>query len=223
MSFLIELNNIVKTYESGGLTQTVLKGMSLSVMTGELLAIMGASGSGKSTLMNIMGLLDRPTSGDYFLNARNVLTIPNQDIAAIRNQMIGFVFQSFFLLPRLSAMQNVMLPLTYRDLSEGEMQKRAHQVLQQVGIDHLAHRKPRELSGGQQQRVAIARALVGNPSIILADEPTGALDSKIGQEIMDLFKHLNEMGKNTIIVITHDGDIASQCHRTIHVQDGMIV
>ena len=220
---LIELDHIVKLYKTGDVEETVLKGISLQVNQGEMIAIVGISGSGKSTLMNIIGLLDRPTTGSYYLLGKNMFEVSVKELSVIRNQTIGFVFQSFFLLPRLTVLQNVGLPLTYRELPEQEINERAHVVLQRVGIDHLSQRRPRELSGGQQQRAAIARALVGQPTIILADEPTGALDSKIGQEIMELFIQLNQIDKNTMIIITHDINIARQCQRIVQIQDGSIV
>lgn len=195
----------------------------MSINTSEMVAIVGTSGSGKSSLMNIIGLLDKPSTGQYYLDGKDMSQIMTKELSIIRNQKIGFIFQSFFLLPRLSVLQNVGLPLTYREMDEPLINEHAHASLQRVGIDHLAYRYPRELSGGQQQRVAIARALVGNPSVILADEPTGALDSKIGQDIMNLFIQLNQIDKNTIIIITHDLRIAKQCPRNITIQDGLIV
>jgi putative ABC transport system ATP-binding protein len=220
---LIELKNISKTYFRGDVKNTVLKGVDLSIATSELLAIVGTSGSGKSTLMNIVGLLDIPSAGDYWLNGRDMTTISAHELSIIRNQQIGFIFQSYFMLPRLSILQNVGLPLTYREMNEKLIDEEAHNALGRVGIDHLAHRYPRELSGGQMQRAAIARALVGKPNVILADEPTGALDSKVGQEIMDLFVQLNQVDKNTIVIITHDNKLAKQCPRIIKIQDGLIV
>lgn len=223
LSSLIELKNIVKTYQTGSVSQTVLHEINLSVKENEFLAIVGASGSGKSTLMNIIGLLDKPTSGQYFLNGKDMSLISAKEIAMVRNHQIGFVFQAFFLLPRLSALENVGLPLSYRELHKDIIREHAYHALQRVGIEHLAHRYPKELSGGQQQRVAIARALVGKPHVILADEPTGALDSKIGQGIMELFIQLNQLDKNTIIIITHDIKIAQQCRRTIEIEDGRLI
>lgn len=223
MSSLIELKNITKTYYSGENKNTVLHGIDLSINTSELVAIIGTSGSGKSSLMNIVGLLDKPTSGDYFLSGQDMTTVSAKDQSIIRNQKIGFIFQAYFMLPRLTILQNVGLPLTYRELSDKYIEEQAHSALQRVGIDHLSNRYPRQLSGGQLQRVAIARALVGKPSVILADEPTGALDSKVGQEIMDLFIQLNKLDRNTIIIITHDKKIAAQCPRVIRIQDGNVV
>jgi len=223
LSSLIELNNITKVYRSGEIETPVIRGVSLSVELNELVAFIGTSGSGKSSLMNIMGLLDKPTTGQYLLGGQNVSDLTPSEIAHIRNKKIGFIFQSFFLMPRLKVLQNVGLPLGYRELSEAEIAEKSHLALQRVGLDHLSHRYPRELSGGQQQRIAIARALVGNPSVIFADEPTGALDSKVGQDIMDLFIQLNKFDKNTIIIITHDSKIASQCPRVIRIQDGLLM
>lgn len=207
----------------GEIITPVLHGINLSVQVTDLLAIIGSSGSGKSTLMNIIGLLDTPTSGDYILNDKLISQANMKELPPIRNEMIGFIFQQFYLLPHFNILENVGLPLIYRNMNEGEINEYCHMSLQRVGLDHLAHRYPRELSGGQQQRIAIARALVGKPKIILADEPTGALDSKTGQDIMNLFIQLNEMDKNTIIIITHDNKIAAQCKRVVKMQDGLIV
>lgn len=223
MQPLIDMNGIVKTYLSGDLEQTVLKGIDLKVFNGEQMAIMGASGSGKTTLMNIIGMLDGPTSGTYFLNGNNVTTLSADERATFRNQAIGFVFQSFFLLPRLTILDNVGLPLYYRRCPEQERNERSMVLLNKVGLGQFAQRRPNQLSGGQQQRAAIARALVGNPSFLLADEPTGALDTATGQMIMDLFVELNQKEKSTIIVVTHDPHIAEQCQRTVHIKDGKFV
>lgn len=223
MSFLIELKNIVKIYQREEVITQVLHNINLNVNQSEFLAIMGTSGSGKTTLMNIIGLLDKPTSGEYYFNGKNMLTLSVSELAPIRNQMIGFIFQQFYLLPYFNVLENVSLPLIYRDMNVDDIAEHAHTSLKRVALDHLAFRYPKELSGGQQQRVAIARALVGKPSIILADEPTGALDSKTGQDIMNLFVQLNELDKNTIIIITHDSHIASQCQRIIRIQDGLII
>jgi putative ABC transport system ATP-binding protein len=220
LSCLIELDNIVKSYGSGENVNTVLHGVDLKINTSEMVAIVGTSGSGKSTLMNIIGLLDKPSSGHYLLNNKDMINISLKDLSFIRNQEIGFIFQAYFMLPRLTILQNVGLPLTYRELHPKIIDDMAHASLQRIGIDHLAKRFPRELSGGQLQRVAIARALASKPSVILADEPTGALDSKVGQEIMDLFIQLNKLDRNTLIIITHDQKIANQCPRTIRIQDG---
>ncbi len=223
MSSLIELKNITKVYRRGEVLTPVLHGVNLNVMTSELLAIVGTSGSGKSTLMNIIGLLDTATEGEYLFNGEVISNVSINELSPIRNHMIGFIFQQFYLLPHFTILDNVGLPLIYRGTDESEIQKLSHTSLQRVGLDHLAQRYPRELSGGQQQRVAIARALVGKPKVILADEPTGALDTKTGQDIMNLFFQLNEMDKNTIIIITHDNKIAEQCQRTIRMQDGLII
>lgn len=219
----IELNKIIKTYRMGESTHTVLKGIDLKVNPNELLAIMGASGSGKTSLMNIIGLLDSPTSGQYFLKGKDVTTLAEEERAAVRNQAIGFVFQQFFLLPRLSIIHNVGLPLRYRGADENEIQQRAMLMLEKVGLAEKANYRPNQLSGGQQQRVAIARALVGNPTVILADEPTGALDTATGKVILDLFHELHQKEKVTIIIVTHDPLIAAQCARTVHIQDGNFV
>lgn len=219
---LIKLVDIRKSYRVGDTDQTILHGISFDLEVGERVAIMGASGSGKSTLMNILGLLDRPTSGHYLLNGREVSTISENERANLRNQTIGFVFQAFFLLPRLSLVQNVGLPLHYRGWNDSDIQPRAMEMLEKVGLAHLAKQRPNQLSGGQQQRVAIARALVGEPKMILADEPTGALDVHTGKMIMDLFIELNEKEHVTTVIVTHDPGIAAQCKRTVHLVDGKI-
>lgn len=223
LSSLIELKDITKTYQHGNVSTSVLHGVNLTINKSELVAIIGSSGSGKSTLMNIIGLLDKPSSGEYYLNGEAMSKTSAREMAPIRNQTIGFIFQAFFLLPRLTVLENVGLPLTYRELTDEEIEERSHLALQRVGLDHLSQRYPREVSGGQQQRIAIARALIGKPSVILADEPTGALDSTIGQEIMDLFIQLNTLDKNTLIIITHDSKIAEQCSRKIKIQDGLLI
>lgn len=222
MSSLIELSNIKKIYLLGEHELTVLKGIEVNIRSGEMVAIIGASGSGKSSLLNIIGLLDKPTSGTYHLQSQEVSTLSDKELARLRNQMIGFVFQSFFLLPRLTAIQNVELPLLYRGTKAAEIKQRSSAILERVGMTNWAQHKPSQLSGGQQQRVAIARALIGNPSVILADEPTGALDSKTSQDVMELFKALNKDDGVTIIIITHDAKVAAQCQRVIHIQDGII-
>ncbi|KTC88144.1 ABC transporter ATP-binding protein [Legionella drozanskii LLAP-1] len=219
---LIALDNIVKTYEIGGLSSTVLREVSLTVEEGELLAIVGASGSGKSTLMNIIGLLDKPDGGNYLLQGNNIAGLEDDALAALRNQTIGFVFQQFNLLPRFSAQQNVALPLTYRHVLPDEIKERASSALARVGMKAFAEHRPTQLSGGQQQRVAIARALVGEPRVILADEPTGALDSRTGTEVMNLFLALHKEGR-TIILVTHDEQVAAQCARRITIADGQII
>lgn len=219
----IELKNIIKTYHLNDASHTVLKSIDLQVMPNELLAIMGTSGSGKTSLMNIIGLLDTPTSGEYFLDGKNVTDLNEDERAKARNEKIGFVFQQFFLLPRLTVLQNIELPLRYRHLAEHEIRQRSLVILEKVGLADKANHRPNQLSGGQQQRVAIARALVGNPRVILADEPTGALDSATGKIILDLFHGLHNHEKVTIIIVTHDPLIAAQCQRTVHIQDGSFV
>jgi putative ABC transport system ATP-binding protein len=200
----------------------VLRGVRLDVHPGDLVSVMGPSGCGKSTLMHILGLLDRPTSGSYFLNGRATGGMSDSELSGLRNASIGFVFQSFHLLPRLTAWENVAVPLIYRNTGSGAMRRRAREMLDKVGMgDRLGHR-PAELSGGQQQRVAIARALVGTPDILLADEPTGALDAETGREIMRLFVRLNETEGLTAIVITHDRDVARQCARHLRMVDGVL-
>lgn len=223
MSTIIEMVDLHKSYHIGGYALPVLKGVDFKIEQGELISIMGASGSGKSTLMNIIGLLDHHDTGKYILNGKEVAQYSPNELARIRNQTIGFVFQSFFLLPKLNAIQNVSLPLTYRGIKTKDSRVRAIEMLEKVGMKSYANHKPSEMSGGQMQRVAIARALAGDPSLILADEPTGALDSKIGQEVMDLFIELNQRDHATIIIITHDPSIAAQCQRTIHIKDGLII
>jgi putative ABC transport system ATP-binding protein len=219
---LIQINKLIKNYVIGGVSNQVLKKISLTVASGELLAIVGASGSGKSTLMNIIGLLDKGDSGDYFLNQRLVASLTQDELAVLRNQHIGFVFQQFNLLSRFTAKQNVALPLIYRNnLSATEIEQRVMQALERVDMQTFAHHRPTQLSGGQQQRVAIARALVGEPHVILADEPTGALDSKTGTDVLNLFLTLHAEGR-TIIIITHDNQVAGQCNRRITLVDGQI-
>ena len=219
---MIELNKITKTYKMGENIIPVLRGIDLNIETGELIAIMGPSGSGKSTLMNIIGLLDRPTDGEYLLYNQEVSKLSSDELADLRNHTIGFVFQSFFLLPRLNALQNVMMPLNYRPMLTHEKEKRVRVLLEKVGVGELAKHKPSEMSGGQQQRVAIARALVTEPKILLADEPTGALDTKTGQAVMDLLIHINKNLQTTVIIVTHDSKNADQCKRVVRIQDGLI-
>ncbi|MGL5742259.1 MAG: ABC transporter ATP-binding protein [Legionella sp.] len=216
------LNDIVKTYHLEGVSSTILKEISLSVYEGDLLAIVGASGSGKSTLMNIMGLLDKADSGSYRLRDRDVAALTDDEAAELRNQNIGFVFQQFNLLPRFSAMQNVSLPLIYRGAGAAEIKEKALAALECVGMSRYAQHRPTQLSGGQQQRVAIARSLVTEPKVILADEPTGALDSRTGNEVMNLFLSLHGQGRS-IIMITHDEHIAALCQRRITLVDGMVL
>ncbi len=219
---MIALENIRKAYPTGPVSVEVLKGASLYVHAGDLVAIVGKSGSGKSTLMNIIGLLDLPTTGRYTLNGTLTGKMSDDELSGIRNQEIGFVFQQFNLLPRLTALQNVGLPLVYRGVSEKERNRMARQMLAKVDLLDRARHRPAELSGGQQQRVAIARALVGGPSLLLADEPTGALDGRVGQAVMDLFTQLNRDEGITIIIITHDLGIAQQCNHHVRLQGGIL-
>jgi putative ABC transport system ATP-binding protein len=222
MDAVISLQNITKQYQMGTQKVPVLNGINAIINRNEYVALMGPSGSGKSTLMNIIGCLDTPTSGSYFLDNIEVNKISENDLAAIRNQKIGFVFQQFHLLPRLNAIDNVALTLVYGGVPKALRTAKAIEMLTKVGLEDRMHHKPNELSGGQCQRVAIARALVNNPSIILADEPTGNLDTKTSNEIMQLFDNLCEQG-NTIIVVTHEEDIAARAKRTIRLKDGVIV
>ncbi len=219
---LIKTENIWKIYKMGKVDVEALRGISIEVEKGEYLAIMGPSGSGKSTLMNILGCLDVPTKGKYFLEGKDVSSLTDNELSLLRNQRIGFVFQSFHLLPRTPAIHNVELPLIYAGLGKKERRKLAEEALEKVGLKDRIWHKPNELSGGERQRVAIARAIVNSPSIVLADEPTGNLDSKAGEEIMKIFEKLHEMG-NTIIVVTHDPNIASRTQRIIRLKDGMVV
>ncbi|VHG67860.1 ABC transporter ATP-binding protein [Streptococcus pyogenes] len=218
---LMQLSNIVKSYQNGDQVLKVLKGINLTVYEGEFLAIMGPSGSGKSTLMNIIGLLDHPTSGDYTLHNTKIEILNDRELAKVRNDEIGFVFQQFFLLAKLTALQNVELPLIYAGVNVSKRREQAKQFLEKVGLGRRIKHLPSELSGGQKQRVAIARALVNDPSIILADEPTGALDTKTGQQIMELLTELNKEGK-TIIMVTHEPEIADFATRKIIIRDGDI-
>ncbi|HEY9570292.1 macrolide ABC transporter ATP-binding protein [Lysinibacillus sp. BF-4] len=218
----MKLSNITKVYGSGELRVPVLHGIDLTIADGEFVAIMGPSGSGKSTLMNIIGFLDKQTEGTYFLHGDDVGSAKEKDLAKLRNEHIGFVFQQFFLLPRLNAQKNVETPLIYAGVSKKERAERAKDLLVKVGLEERMGHLPSELSGGQKQRVAIARALVNNPSIILADEPTGALDSKTGVQIMELLTELNREGK-TVIIVTHEEEIAAYTDRIILLRDGLIV
>ena len=221
MHEVIRIENLTRFYTIGEETVRALNGINLSIKKNEYVALMGPSGSGKSTLMNIIGCLDTPTSGEYFLNGPNVAQLSDSELAAIRNKEIGFVFQTFNLLPRLTALQNVALPLVYAGIPEAERLKKAKEVLEQVGLgDRIKHR-PNELSGGQRQRVAVARALVNHPSIILADEPTGNLDSKTSEEIMQLLDIIHQAG-NTIVLVTHEEDIALRAKRVVRMRDGII-
>lgn len=222
MSSLIKLENIYKSYPLGNTFFEALKGVNFTLQRQEMTAIVGVSGSGKSTLMNIIGFLDRPTRGQYFFDGEDVSQLSKHALADIRNQKIGFVFQSFFLLLRSTALQNVMLPLFYRGATKQAAKEKALLMLEKVGVAHLANHKPNQLSGGQQQRVAIARALVGDPEVILADEPTGALDSQTGDDVMRLFSNLNQKEGRTIIIITHDKNISERCLRTVSIKDGKI-
>ena len=222
MSKLIELRDIKKSYDLGEEKTEILHGIDLTIQSGELLAVMGASGSGKSTLMNIIGLLDRATEGVYILDGEEISDLNDNELSELRNHTIGFVFQSFFLLPRLTAEQNVGLTLNYRGTPEKEIKQRCLKMLEMVGMADRSHHKPSELSGGQQQRVAIARALVGKPKILLADEPTGALDSKTSNDVMALFKDLNKGSETTTIIVTHDEEVGKQCDRVVHIKDGLL-
>lgn len=218
---MLNLKDIRKSYHLGTEEFAILKGIDLEVNEGDFLAIMGPSGSGKSTLMNIIGCLDKPGSGSYAIEGRDVSSLSDNELADLRNQKIGFVFQNFNLMPKLTACQNVELPLTYMNVPKKERRKRALEMLKLAGLEERSEFKPMELSGGQKQRVAIARALVTNPSFILGDEPTGALDTKTSVQIMDLFKQFNDNGK-TIIIITHEPEVAALCKKTVILRDGNI-
>lgn len=219
---LIEFKDIYKIYQMGEEEVRAVDGVSLKIDTGEFVAIVGQSGSGKSTMMNIIGCLDVPTSGEYFLNGQDVSQMKDDELAAIRNKMLGFIFQQYNLIPKLSVLENVELPLMYAGLRESEQKKRAIHALERVGLADKYKNLPSQLSGGQQQRVSIARALAGDPSVILADEPTGALDSRTGKEVMEFLKKLNSEG-NTIVLITHDNSLAEQAKRIVRVQDGKLI
>lgn len=218
---MIKIADLVKIYDTGKVKVAALRGITLDVSEGEFVAIMGPSGSGKSTLMNIVGCLDRPTRGSYALAGEEVGDKNDNQLAEIRNRRIGFIFQTFNLLPRLNALQNVELPLIYRGASPRERHRLAQEALTAVGLSERMTHKPKELSGGQQQRVAVARALASQPAILLADEPTGNLDSRTGEEIMALFQELNRRGK-TVVLVTHDQRIAQHCQRIIHMRDGLV-
>jgi len=219
---MIKIEGLTKVYDTGSIQVAALRGVDLEIQAGEFVAIMGTSGSGKSTMMNIIGCLDRPTEGKFYLDGIDVSGMDDNQQAKIRNEKIGFVFQSFNLLPRMTALQNVELPMVYGRIAHKERQAHAIKALERVGLGDRMDHRPNELSGGQKQRVAIARALAGNPSVILADEPTGALDSKTSYEIMDMIRELNEEG-STIIVVTHEPDIAAQAKRVVVIRDGLII
>ena len=221
MSNVIKIRNIIRDFKLGQEIVNVLKGIDLDIERGEYVAIMGPSGSGKSTLMNLLGCLDTPTSGSYILNSKNVSEMEDEELAGIRNKEIGFVFQTFNLMPRTTALDNVALPMVYAGYSKSERNERATEVLTQVGLSDRMDHKPNQLSGGQRQRVAVARALVNKPSIILADEPTGNLDSKTSLEIMTLFDDIHANG-NTVILVTHEEDVAQHAHRIIRLRDGVV-
>ncbi|NJK36647.1 MAG: ABC transporter ATP-binding protein [Oscillatoriales cyanobacterium RM1_1_9] len=219
---ILKLEDITKVYGIGDIQVRALNGVSLTVAEGEYCAIMGASGSGKSTAMNIIGCLDRPTSGNYYLDGTNVAQMSETELAKIRNLKIGFVFQQFHLLAQLTALDNVMLPMLYAGVSKTERRDRATQALIRVGLEQRLHNKPNQLSGGQQQRVAIARAIVNSPVLLLADEPTGALDSKTTQEVMDIFTELNQ-GGITVVMVTHESEVARQTRRVVWFRDGQVI
>ncbi|MGD9568397.1 MAG: ABC transporter ATP-binding protein [Sedimentibacter sp.] len=219
---MINLKNITKTYDMGSVQVQVLRGITLDVKEGEFLSIIGPSGSGKSTLMNMIGCLDVPTTGEYYLDGKEISTYNEKQLSKIRNQKIGFIFQKFNLLPKLSALENVELPLIYRGMNQKERMKKSIEALEKVGLSDRMSHNPTELSGGQQQRVAIARALAGDPPVLLADEPTGNLDSKSGSDVMGLIHELSKEGK-TIVLITHDIDVANEAHRIVTIKDGLLI
>ena len=219
---MITLKDIAKQYQMGDQTVHALQGVDLHIERNEMVAFIGASGSGKSTMMNIVGCLDRPSAGTYFLNGQDVASMASDDLAQVRNAEIGFIFQSFHLLPRHTALDNVAQPLIYRGIPPAERKRMAREALAHVGLGERMHHRPNELSGGQRQRVAIARALVGKPSILLADEPTGNLDSATTREIMALIKEVHSNGQ-TVVMVTHEPDIAQQCQRIVRLQDGRVL
>ena len=219
---ILQLRNVHKSFNTGACAVHVLQGVDMQVNAGEMVAIMGKSGSGKSTLMNIVGLLDRADQGEYQLGGRQISDYDDDELSTARNELIGFVFQSFYLLPRLSALENVTVPLLYRRLPEARQRELARHMLDRVDMSDRADHRPNELSGGQRQRVAIARALVGEPRLILADEPTGALDPRVGKEIIDLFEQLNRRDGITLVIITHDPGVAARCQRTLVMRDGQL-
>ncbi len=221
---LIELRDIRKTYRLGEVDLPVLMGVSLNVSRGEFVALMGSSGSGKSTLMNIIGCLDRPSGGVYWLDGREISKLNASERARLRNRMIGFVFQTFNLLPRTTALENVMMPLIYarENLTENQKKQRAAELLEKVGLADRLHHLPSQLSGGQQQRVAIARALINHPQVLLADEPTGNLDSRTNEELLQMLQRLNSSDDITILIVTHDPGVAQHARRTVHIKDGLI-
>ena len=222
MSHLIQLQNISKTYGIGDLQVYALKSVDLTINSGDYCAIMGPSGSGKSTMMNMIGCLDRPTQGDYWLDGEEIAHLDAKRLAGIRNRKIGFIFQQFHLLHQLTAVENVVLPMVYAGVPAGERESRAIEALQRVGLGDRLGNRPNQLSGGQQQRVAIARAIVNQPKLLLADEPTGALDTQMSQEIMDIFAELNQQGM-TLVMVTHDPEVAQRCRRAITFRDGSIL
>ena len=218
---VIDVRNLTKDYRLGEIMVPALRGIDLQIFPGEMVAIMGPSGSGKSTLMNMIGCLDSPTTGEYYLDSLLVSDLKDDELAIVRNQKIGFVFQNYNLLPRIDALENVTLPIRYSD-NTANMRQRAEAALQSVGLEDRIHHKPNQLSGGQQQRVAIARALVNEPAILLADEPTGNLDSQSGKEVMDLLLNLNQQQNTTIVLVTHDPTVAAQAKRIVQLFDGLI-
>lgn len=219
---MIALRQVTKSFSNGDEKVIALNNVSLDIKENEFVAIMGTSGSGKSTLMNVLGCLDTPTQGDYLLNSQNISQLNDDTLSSIRNRYIGFIFQTFHLLPKLDVVDNITLPLRYTDISQSEIQTRADALIERVGLSHRKHHKPYEMSGGQRQRVAIARALINQPSVILADEPTGNLDSKTSEEIMKLLTELHQQGQ-TIVMVTHEAEIAQYAQRVIRMKDGQII